>query len=88
MGETNLNERDLAQFLTPREAGHRIGCGDKPIRRAVNAGELPGYQLGTKWVRVYWPEVLAWVRSHRVAPTSHARARLAEVLAREDAGQA
>lgn len=46
--------------------------------------ELPVYRLGDRWERVYWPEVVAWVRSHRVPITNHADARVREVIAREE----
>lgn len=51
--------------------------------RARDEGELRVYRLGERRFCVDRNELLAWIRSHAVVPTSHARARLQEVLARE-----
>lgn len=74
---------DLAQFPTVPQAAKRLPCSPKTLRQARDRGELPVYRFGDRWERVYWPELVAWARSHRVQPTDHARDRVEKVLARE-----
>lgn len=71
------------EFPTIREAARRLACRPALIRAAIQAGELDAHPLGDRWIRVYWPGVVAWVRRKRIRPTEHARARVAEVLERE-----
>ena len=71
-----------------RAAARRLTCHPAIVRNAVHRGELPGYRIGSRTLRVFWPEVIAWVRSKAVRPTAHARARLAEVLMRDALGVA
>jgi len=52
------------------------------IRRQVRAGVIPAYGSERKW-RVAPADAVAAMRRQRVKPTSHARARLAQVLDRE-----
>ena len=81
MSATNTDQTE--KFATIPQAAKRIPCSPKVLRRARDRGELPVYRLGDRWERVFWPEVVAWVRSKRVPITSHARARVDEVLERE-----
>ena len=53
-------------FPTVPVAIRRSGIGEKQFKRAIRAGEIPVYRLSARWRRVYWPEVVAWVRSHRI----------------------
>ena len=70
------------ELLTIPAAAHRLGIGRKQLRRAVAEGELDTYQIGA-WPRVRWADVRNWAGSKRVRPTSHARRRVAEILACE-----
>ncbi len=70
-------------FLAIRAAARRLPCRDRVLYDAVKSGDLAGYRLGSRTVRVFWPEVITWVRSKRVKATPHAAARLREVLERE-----
>src|SRR5262245_39505576 len=73
----------LDEFPTVAAAARRLPCSPKILRAARDRGELPVYRLGGRWERVHWPELVAWLRSHRVPATPHAVARVAEVLLRE-----
>ena len=70
-------------MLSLREAARILHCSPRLVREARDAGELPVYQLGPRTQRVAWSEVVRWVRSRKVQPTSHAEARVREVLDRE-----
>lgn len=68
---------------TIRAAARRVGIGERVLREAVRRGEVPIYRAPGAWPRVAVAEVVAWLRAYRAAPTAHAAARVAEVLARE-----
>jgi hypothetical protein len=53
-------------YVTIRAAARQLGIGVRPLRRAVNAGLVPAYDLGTAWPRVTLPEVASWIRSTRI----------------------
>lgn len=84
------NETDwpvLGEFVTRRSAAKRAGIGERQIRAATAAGEIPLYQVGA-WPRVRYRDVLAWIERQHVAPASvesraHVERRVREVLARE-----
>ena len=59
-----------AEFLTLSAAASRLSCSPRWLRAARDAGELATYRFGERWERVYWPEVVAWVRTQRVPVTS------------------
>lgn len=86
MPRVTASDRERRELLTVPELERRTGIGAKRLRRAIRAGELPAYTAASTWPRIYWPEFLSWLRSTRVRPTDHARARVAEVLDREAAG--
>lgn len=67
---------------TIREAARRAGLGERPLRSAIRRGELSLHIVPDAWPRLHWPDVEAWLRSHRVERTSHARARVAEIEGR------
>jgi hypothetical protein len=75
---------DRADYLTVRGVARRLGLGEKPIRAAIRRGELMVHAIPGTWPRLYWPQVEAWARSKRAPATSHAEARLREVLDREE----
>ena len=81
MRATSPDQQD--QYPTIPKAAKRIPCAPRVLRRARDRDELPVYRLGDRWERVFWPEVVAWVRSKRVPITNHARQRVDEVLQRE-----
>jgi hypothetical protein len=70
------------ELLTIPRAAKRAGVGVRQLRQAIRRGELPVFRLGA-WPRVRWVDVIRWICAHRVPATSHARRRVAEVLARE-----
>jgi excisionase family DNA binding protein len=75
-------ERD---FLTIREAARRFRISPGRLRAAIDSGELPASQTGKRWVRLWEPDLIAFMRSQRVKPASdaiqeHARRRVAEIM--------
>ncbi len=40
------------QYLNPTEAAERFGCSPRTIRRYIAAGQLTGYRLGPRLVRI------------------------------------
>ncbi len=72
----------LPELMTLPRAARRAGLGVRQLRRATGLGELSVYQVGS-WPRVRWNDVLRWIEAQRAPVTSHARRRVAEVLARE-----
>lgn len=85
---TNPNQplirRDL---LTFSELSRRTGIGTKRLRALAREGAFPVY-AGAGWRRVLWADFVAWVKSTRVPPSSHAHRRVAEVLEREQTQKA
>ena len=69
-----------------REAARILHCAPRLLRQARDRGDLATYRLGERTERVTWPELVRWVRSRKVQPTSHASARVAEVMEREARG--
>ena len=49
----------------------------------IDVEDLGGSPAVGTWPRLFWPDVIAWVRASRVRSTPHAEARLQEVLERE-----
>ena len=60
------NDREQPEFLTRPNAAKRAGIGLRQIRRAIEAGELPVYDVGG-WPRLRWSEVVAWIEDQRRA---------------------
>lgn len=54
-----------AVLVTMDDAGARCGLHGRTIRRAVSAGELPGYKFG-KAFRVRVDELDAWIASKAI----------------------
>ena len=71
------------EWGTIPQAARRFGLGVKMVRRMAREGAFPVYLERSGWPRVKYTEVEIWLRSTRLRPTSHARARLAEVLEQE-----
>ncbi len=70
------------ELLTIPRAAKRAGVGVRQLRQAIRLGELIVFRVGA-WPRVRWVDVIRWICAQRVPTTSHARRRVAEVLARE-----
>lgn len=51
------------QFITLDDAGIRTGVHPRTIRRAIAKGELPGYKLAAKALRIRIDDLDAWVES-------------------------
>lgn len=51
--------------ITVQAGGDRHGLHPRTIRRAISAGELPGYKIG-RALRVRVDELDAWVRSKAI----------------------
>ena len=61
------------EFPTIPKANRRSGVGLKRIRKAVRTGELPAYDVGGRWLRLYWPEFVTWVKTTLVHPNGAQR---------------
>lgn len=53
------------------------------LRGEIAAGRLVAQRIGARRLAIYAADEAAWLATRRVAPTPHARARLAERLAYE-----
>ena len=71
------------EFLTLPQAARHFGLGLKLLRAAAKRGEFPLYDAQTHRRRAHRDEIERWLRSTRVRPTDHARARVDEVRNRE-----
>jgi excisionase family DNA binding protein len=73
--------------MTVRKAARRVGLSPGRLREAIRAGELRGYRPGKRWIRIWEPELIGWIRSTAVpvdpAAEAHAKARVTEILAAE-----
>ena len=74
---------DGAYAGTIRKIARLRGYPERRVREGVKRGEIPVYQPPGAWAMVRLADVDAWFRSHQVSPTTRARERVAEVLARE-----
>ena len=86
VSSVDLDRAPEGDILTIPQAARRLGVDPKLLRRARDERRLAVYQIGDRWQRVLWSEVVAWVRSTHVRPTDAAAERVARVLARERAG--
>ena len=60
-------------LLSVRRAAARLGIAPRTLRRAIRAGELPGYRPADRTVYLLWPELLRWLRTRRVLPPGPVR---------------
>ena len=81
--ELRRSRSSAPEYGTLPAAARRFGLGVKMLRRRAAEGCFPTYSGDTAWPRVKFAEVEAWLRSTRVAATTHAEARVREVIARE-----
>ncbi len=56
-------------LLTPAQAGARCGVCARTILRAIHAGRLRSYQLGTTAYRIAVEDLEAWLEQSVFAPT-------------------
>jgi len=64
----------MMDLISLRQAARDLRVAERTLRRAVRSGELPGYQLGERTVRVNRSDLEQWVRAKRV-PTWTAETR-------------
>lgn len=57
------------RLIDLHKAAAILDCGPRTIRRKVSAGELTGYQVGARMLRVDETEVLALIEAGRI-PTA------------------
>jgi excisionase family DNA binding protein len=74
-----------ANYITVSEAARRFRVSPGWLRAEIQSGRLSGYRNGRRWVRVFEPELIAHLRSHRVKPANaeqgeYARRRVAEIM--------
>lgn len=50
-------EPDRRYYLTVKLAAHRMGCSERTIRRMIDRGEITGYRLGPRMIRVDLAEI-------------------------------
>ncbi len=72
-----------AEYGTIPAAARRFGLGVKLMRRWAHNRVFPVYLVDSGWHRVKYSEVEAHIRSTAASPTTHAEARVAEILDRE-----
>lgn len=60
---TRNSARKLA---TIPEWERRTGIGQRKLREAVRAGDLPAYYAGSLWPRIFESDLLTWIRTTRV----------------------
>ena len=59
-----MEESGRAPFVTMPRAARETGIGLRQFRRAVEAGDLPVYDVGG-WPRLKWEEITAWLDRRR-----------------------
>lgn len=76
---------DAALELVSRaEAARRLGVGVRVVRCLVDQESVPLYRVAGGRARLRFQDVVAAVERSRVAPSFHARARVAEILEQQD----
>jgi len=73
--------------LSARGVEREYQIGRDRVIAAVRAGELPAARLGARRILILRTDLERWIRAHTIRPTTDARVRVDEVLARE-AGRA
>ena len=58
----------MMELLSIRQAARELRVAERTIRQAVRSGELPGFQLGERTVRVNRSDLEQWVRAKKVRP--------------------
>ncbi len=57
-------------LITAREVAERLGMSNAWVLDRWEAGELPGFRLGSRAVRFRWSELEAWLESRRGGPAA------------------
>ena len=65
------------EFISLLQAAKRLRIAPVTLKKAVERGELPGFQVGTRHIRVTLAECRAWIRKQRI-PVSDSVARNVE----------
>ena len=68
------------RVISVRQAAIALRISPRHLRLAIRNGELAGYRLGGRTIRVRWPEVMKWLQRNRVPSSDHARVRAREIL--------
>ncbi len=66
-------------LLRAREVAERLGMSSDWVLDRWEAGELPGFRLGSRAVRFRWSEVEEWLEARRQGPSVERPARLEPV---------
>jgi excisionase family DNA binding protein len=53
-----MNQNDLPRYITLKEAAQVLSLDEKTIRRYIASGDLHGYRIGARALRVTLDEVL------------------------------
>ncbi len=72
------------QYLSLRRCSRTLGVGRHRLRQAVDRGELRACRPGGRTIFVRLSDAHRWLSHHVVRPSDHARARVEEVLQREE----
>ena len=67
MAANVTEQRELDRLVTPQMLAERWGLPVKRIRRAVQEGRLPAFQLGA-WIRIRLADAEQWLHEHRYEP--------------------
>ena len=61
-----MEQPETVELFSIPEAARRSGLGLRQLKRGIDSGQLPVYDVGG-WPRVRWREVLTWIESRRRA---------------------
>lgn len=67
---TNMDVGERRRLGSVTEAAAHAGVHDKTIRRWIKNGDLTGYRVGPKFVRVDMDELDEWLRPTPIARAS------------------
>jgi excisionase family DNA binding protein len=68
----HIEPAERPKLIDLHEAANMLGASTRTIRRKVSAGELTGYQVGVRLLRVEEREILALIDESRI-PTATRR---------------
>ena len=66
MEALGMEQPQTVELLSVPEAARRVGVGLRQLKRGIDSGQLPVYDVGG-WPRVRWREVLTWIETRRRA---------------------
>jgi predicted DNA-binding transcriptional regulator AlpA len=73
----------MREAYTLRGAERAFGISRSRLSEAIRSGELPASRLGARRLTILRSDAQNWIRRHAVRPSTHAAARVEEVLERE-----